>query len=72
MNKQSLKTAQNCIDDVIAAIVRAELSQRYPHASTLETWHSALDTARLELIEFEYSLRPVYVTDVAGVWCNGE
>lgn len=72
MNRQSLKIAQTCVDDVIAAIVRAELTQRYPHASTLETWHSALDTARLELIEFELSTHSTYVTDVAGVWCNGE
>lgn len=70
MNLQSLKQAQTCLDEAIAAIVYAQVNEIYPQAQTLRVWHSALDTARLELIEFAASLRPV--TDVSGVVCGGE
>jgi hypothetical protein len=72
MNRQSLKQAQTCIDEVIAAIRYQQSLEKPASLVTLEVWLSALGTTQAELKEFEASISPTYVVDMRGVVCGGE
>jgi hypothetical protein len=67
MNRQSLKQAQTCIDELIAAVRYQQALEKPVILVTLEMWLSTLDTARLELIEFETSISPSFTLDMRGV-----
>ena len=67
MNRQSLKQAQTCIDETIAAIRHQQSFEVSVPLVTVDVWLSALGTAQAELKEFEASLSPAYVNDMRSV-----
>jgi hypothetical protein len=67
MNRQSLKQAQTCIDELIAAVRCQQTLEKPAPLVALEMWLSSLDIVRSELIEFETSITPSFTLDMRGV-----